>query len=93
MKTRNLVLLAALLAMPGVVAQAQEVADDTAARTAKQGRMDVNGDGNIDKGEFMAQAEQKFRKLDTNGDGVISKDERPKRRGHAGKRHGTGGQP
>jgi hypothetical protein len=38
-------------------------------------RVDTNGDGKIDRAEFLADAEQFFKKLDRNGDGVLSSDE------------------
>lgn len=38
--------------------------------------VDTNGDGNIDKAEFLTQAEKRFQKMDTNGDGVVGEDER-----------------
>ena len=37
--------------------------------------MDKNGDGMLDKKEFTAFHEQRFRELDTNHDGKISQDE------------------
>jgi len=38
--------------------------------------MDTNGDGNISKAEFMANAEKHFQKMDSNGDGQVSAQER-----------------
>jgi Ca2+-binding EF-hand superfamily protein len=39
-------------------------------------KMDTDGDGNLSKNEFMAQAEERFKKMDGNGDGMITPDER-----------------
>ncbi|MEO7689318.1 MAG: EF-hand domain-containing protein [Sphingomonas sp.] len=38
-------------------------------------RADTNGDGNISRTEFTAQAEARFARMDKNGDGFISADE------------------
>ena len=52
---------------------------------------DKNGDGVVDRSEYLAQAEKRFDRQDKNGDGVLSEDE--KRRGHGKKhrRHGRRG--
>lgn len=42
---------------------------------------DTNGDGLIDRVEFIAAAEKRFDRFDKNGDGVISEDERRSMRG------------
>lgn len=36
---------------------------------------DKNGDGKVDRDEYLAKAEERFEKLDKNGDGVLSGDE------------------
>lgn len=41
---------------------------------------DTNGDGFIEKSEFMAVSEKRFAEMDVNGDGKISPDEIEKRR-------------
>ena len=47
---------------------------------------DKNGDGVIDRAEFMEKAAERFDRLDKNGDGVLSEDERPRRGKRKGKR-------
>ncbi len=47
---------------------------------------DANGDGVIDRTEFINAAQERFDRMDKNGDGVISEDERHKR-GRHGRRH------
>ena len=77
---KNLVLMASALLILSQTALAQ---DDPAAagdrraafREKMQERMmekDANGDGNIDKAEFMANAEEKFAKMDADGDGIVT---------------------
>jgi hypothetical protein len=39
-------------------------------------KVDTNKDGKVDKAEFMAEGEEKFKKMDLNGDGFITDDER-----------------
>jgi Ca2+-binding EF-hand superfamily protein len=41
---------------------------------------DKNGDGKVDRDEFLAKADERFEKLDKNGDGVLTADERKKHR-------------
>ncbi len=48
---------------------------------------DTNGDGVVDRVEFLASAEKRFDRLDKNSDGVISEDERRSKRG---RRHHRG---
>ncbi|MEO9131960.1 MAG: hypothetical protein ABI240_12200, partial [Sphingomonas sp.] len=50
-------------------------------------RADTNGDGNISRAEFMAQAEARFARMDKNGDGFITADEMG---GRAGRGPGGG---
>lgn len=42
---------------------------------------DTNGDGLVDRVEFIAAAEKRFDRLDKDGNGVISEDERRSKRG------------
>lgn len=42
-------------------------------------KADKNGDGAVDKAEFLAQAEEHFAKMDKNGDGKLTKEDRPQR--------------
>jgi Ca2+-binding EF-hand superfamily protein len=37
--------------------------------------MDTNGDGKIEKTEFLAKSEERFKRMDANGDGAISAEE------------------
>lgn len=48
---------------------------------------DKNGDGVVDKSEFMQNAQDMFDRLDENGDGVLSEDEQPRH----GRHHRRGG--
>lgn len=50
---------------------------------------DTNGDGVVDRIEFIEAAEKRFDRLDRDGDGVLAEDEQP-RRGERG-RHGRRG--
>ncbi len=44
---------------------------------------DKNGDGVVDRTEFINAAQERFDKLDKDGNGVLSEDEKPRRgRGH-----------
>jgi len=43
-------------------------------------RVDDNNDGFIDRSEYMANAEKRFKRLDSNGDGLITR--RESREGH-----------
>ena len=49
---------------------------------------DANGDGVVDRAEFVDAAEARFDRMDKDGDGVLSEDEQKRRRGHHGKRRG-----
>jgi hypothetical protein len=51
-------------------------------------RLDLNGDGKIDKSEIDAMLTRRFRRLDTNGDGMLSADERAAAHGRAGRPDG-----
>lgn len=48
---------------------------------------DTNGDGLVDRVEFLAAAEKRFDRLDKDGDGVISEDERRSMRGRHHRGH------
>jgi hypothetical protein len=53
--------------------------------------MDTNGDGTIDKAEYLAHAEAQFKRVDANGDGRITQDELQKLRdGRRGALDGDG---
>ncbi len=48
---------------------------------------DKNGDGLVDRTEFVNAAQERFDRMDKNDDGVLSKDEMgPRKRGHHGRR-------
>ncbi|WP_420384294.1 EF-hand domain-containing protein [Novosphingobium sp.] len=51
-------------------------------------RLDMNGDGRIDKSEIDAMLTRRFRRLDTNGDGMLSADERAAAHGRDNKADG-----
>jgi hypothetical protein len=53
-------------------------------------RLDVNGDGVIDRAEFRAQAERRFDRIDANKDGKIDPAERQAARDAMGMRGGRG---
>lgn len=55
---------------------------DPSKRFAK---LDLNGDGKIDKSEIDAMLSRRFRHLDTNGDGILSANERAAAHGRDGK--------
>lgn len=50
---------------------------------------DANGDGVVDRTEYIDAAQKRFDKKDKNGDGVLSEDEMD-RHHHGGRRHGGG---
>ena len=69
-------LLAAALA--GTMLGGAAIASQDAPRGRGGGMMmraDTNGDGNISRTEFTAQAEARFARMDKNGDGFITADE------------------
>jgi len=71
---------------------AQEAGRGAAQRNAMEARikaMDTNGDGAIDKAEYLAHAEAQFKKLDLNGDGRITQDELQKIRERRGAMRGS----
>lgn len=65
-----------------------------AFRDAKRAEMrekhdpDKNGDGVVDRTEYVNAAQERFDRLDKDGDGVLSEDET--KRGHHGRRSGRG---
>jgi len=42
--------------------------------------MDTNGDGQVSRDEYLAEAKQRFAQMDRNGDGVLTADDHPARR-------------
>ncbi|MFC2954023.1 EF-hand domain-containing protein [Marinicaulis aureus] len=47
---------------------------------------DKNGDGVVDRTEYVNAAQERFDKMDKDGNGVLSEDEQRSRRGHHGRR-------
>ncbi len=47
---------------------------------------DKNGDGVVDRTEYINAAQERFDKMDKDGNGVLSEDEQHRRRGHHGRR-------
>jgi hypothetical protein len=72
-----LLLLAAgpALAAPDQPAPTQEAANTSPRRNGGVMRYDINKDGFVDRGEWDAGQEARFRQLDTNNDGKLSKEE------------------
>ncbi|WP_420136478.1 EF-hand domain-containing protein [Sphingomonas sp.] len=63
----------------GKITQAEFLAASQGGRgdPAKRfARMDLNGDGVLDRSEIEAMLTQRFKHMDTNGDGVLTADER-----------------
>ena len=79
--TRFLVIPAAvlLLAAPALAAPGDSPAPatDKPARASNSGimRYDTNKDGVVDRAEWTAGQEARFKRLDTNGDGKLTQDE------------------
>jgi hypothetical protein len=73
---------------------AQDSGRGAALRNLMEARikaMDTNGDGTIDKAEYLAHAEAQFKRVDANGDGRITQDELQKLRdGRRGALDGDG---
>ena len=72
---------------PAVLAADGAVAGRPALRNQLEARiksMDANGDGAIDRGEYLARAEDQFKRFDLNGDGRITPDETQKVRERVG---------
>jgi len=47
---------------------------------------DTDGDGSVSQSEFVAQAEERFKKLDADGDGYVTKDEAREARKERGRK-------
>jgi Ca2+-binding EF-hand superfamily protein len=76
------------VAYPSLAQDAGRGAAQRGEIEARLKAMDTNGDGAIDKAEYLARAEAQFKRLDLNGDGRITADELQKireRRGGAGR--------
>jgi hypothetical protein len=110
MKKTILAASAAILAIGGAAYAAQPaggfdpnadmtMADAKAKSDEMFARMDVNGDGKIDKADREAKQAERFAAKDTNGDGVLSEEEFAargergdgERSGHKGHRGGKRG--
>lgn len=68
-------LIFAALAHPSLAQDAGRNAAQRGQVEARLKAMDTNGDGAIDKAEYLARAEAQFKRLDLNGDGRITQDE------------------
>ena len=66
-----------LAAAPALAAPGEEPANPRAARSPNSGvmRYDTNKDGFVDRTEWTAGQEARFKQLDTDKDGKLSKDE------------------
>lgn len=51
---------------------------------------DKNGDGVVDRQEYINAAQDRFERMDKNGNGVIDEDEKHNRRGHHRRGHRKG---
>lgn len=89
MKKTTLTTTLAMLALGGMlplhVLAEDRGGDDSGKHKARQEKMekkwkekDTNGDGVIDKSEFLSGAEERFKKTDADGDGKITKEEMKK---------------
>lgn len=89
MNRKTLLTLAILTAFSAGTAFAATQAPAEGAMPAPRVKLDVNGDGSIDRTEAAARPRlaEKFNELDKNKDGKLAKDEMPAR-GHRG--HGKG---
>jgi len=87
MKTLFLAAALAGTMLGGAAIAGQDAPADQAAPAGHGGRgggmmrADTNGDGNISRAEFTAQAEARFARMDKNGDGFITADEMTGRSG------------
>ena len=93
MKKLHILALAITTVLASSFAVAQTATPATGVKAAP--RIDVNGDGVIDRAEAakMPRLAEKFDQLDTNKDGKLSADERPQHYGkrQRGDRGGHGG--
>ncbi len=78
--------LAIAATAPVTFAQATQASQPAAGKSARQARIDTNGDGVIDRTEAAVNPKmaEHFDRLDANKDGRITTDERPKHGGKAG---------
>ena len=81
-------LIFAAFAHPSLAQDAGRGAASRGQLEARIKAMDTNGDGAIDKAEYLAHAEAQFKKMDLNGDGRITPDELQKIRERRGAMRG-----
>jgi hypothetical protein len=76
---KKIILSGALAMLMAAPALAQDGAPPPADGKGRLAAIDTNGDGKVEKSEFLAKAQERaekmFAKLDANGDGVITPDE------------------
>jgi EF-hand domain pair/EF hand len=76
---KSIILVAALTLTAPALAAPDPMAPPTAAKPARATsglmRYDTNGDGFVDRAEWNAGQEARFKQLDTNNDGKLTQDE------------------
>lgn len=90
----SLVIAGLVAASPAFAFESDSQAGEQAGRRGEMLRhIDKDGDGAINKSEFLASAEERFVRMDKNGDGRVTKDERPQRRERGGSGDGPPSAP
>ena len=93
----SLVVAGLVAASPAFAFENDSQSGQRGERAGHRGEMlrhiDKDGDGAINKSEFVASAEKRFARMDKNGDGRITPDERPQRRERGGSGEGPPSAP